>query len=75
MTYSTPFTARFGGKCSACGEAIHPGDVIRYPDAHDGTGFEHVDCAAIISPEPMTGDVCPECWLTRSLSGECGCDQ
>lgn len=70
---SIPFTARYHGKCVTCGDPIRPGDRVHFPE--DGTSLEHVECDAATAPETLTGDVCPKCWLTRSLSGECGCDQ
>lgn len=59
--------ARWPGTCAACDYRWAEGDPIRHTD----DGYIHDDCR---EPEPVA-DVCPRCWLARSVSGTCGCDE
>lgn len=62
---SRTFEAKYRGKCVACGETIHEGDVIRYNDA----GSTHADCDEI-EPQERPAVICHQCWLTKP----CGCE-
>ena len=57
------------GLCNLCDGDIEPGDPITVTLA----GWAHAVCPD--DAEPLTGDVCPKCFLARSLAGECGCDE
>ena len=66
------FAAMFPGKCSACGEWFPEGAQIRRVD---GKSYAHNDCEADETVTPTVArEVCPRCWLERSVTGECGCD-
>jgi len=64
------FTARFTSKCVACGEWIHPGDLLVWDDEKV---FVHADCPEPPDDAPTT-EVCPRCFLTVAVNGACGCE-
>lgn len=68
--------ARYPGLCPECGERWQPGDLIRGETSRDlrdkTVTWRHAVCPEAV--EKMEGDVCPVCFLRRSLSGECGCE-
>jgi hypothetical protein len=69
---SVPFSARYQGRCDACGEDIYPGQSIRYErDALDSeSGYPvHVDCEEP-SPDERPVTICPACHLTMP----CDCE-
>lgn len=68
------FPARYRGKCSDCGEWWREGDPIRFA-MHAAGNFVHDDCDASAPAEKPEGETCPRCFLRKSLSGECGCDE
>ena len=70
MSAATWWEARHYGRCKLCDGPINPGDPITSTLA----GWVHAE-ACPDDAEPLTGAVCPKCFLTRSLSGECGCDE
>ena len=65
------FEARFHSECPSCGWRIKPGDMARY-NAHDDV--VHVAC-----PEDeglrAVGEICGRCFIEKSASGVCGCDE
>ena len=62
------FTARYAGKCADCGELFPAGTPLQ---RHHVTGeYSHEVCEP---PEQPKREVCPGCWLDRSITGECGC--
>ena len=68
--------ARYSGTCPECGERWHPGDLIRagdYTEEGVPTMWGHAVCPE--SVERLEGAVCDRCFLRRSLTGECGCDE
>jgi hypothetical protein len=65
---SASFEARYGGRCAECDEAIKPGQICNYVD----DDMVHVDCESAITPE-KPAEVCSECWMAKSVTGECGC--
>jgi len=68
------FAARHPGKCSACGDLFPEGTAIR----RDQSGrCRHANCDDPDAPaEPIVArDVCPNCWLERSVTGACGCEE
>lgn len=66
--------ARYSGTCPECGDRWQPGDLIRAEAAQPGESptWQHAVCPE--SVESLEGDVCPRCFLRRSLTGECGCE-
>jgi len=64
------FTARFTSKCVACGEWIHPGDLLVWDDEKV---FVHGSCPEP-PPDAPTTEVCGRCFLTVAVSGACGCE-
>lgn len=65
------FPAYWPGVCQDCGQRYPEGTPIAMLP---GVGWGHAE-ACPEDAEPPTGAVCPKCFLTRSLSGECGCDE
>lgn len=65
------FPASRPGVCQDCGQRYPAGTHIVLLS---GVGWGHAE-ACPEDAEPTTGAVCPKCFLTRSLSGECGCDE
>ena len=67
---SEPFSARYPGKCAACGERYPSATSIRRSD--DGS-YIHADCTEH-EPKPLIeGEACPVCWL-RHPEGACDRD-
>lgn len=68
-------SARYSGTCPECGERWQPGDLIRGETAPMTRGiiYRHAVCPE--SVEKAEGMVCDRCFLRRSLTGECGCDE
>lgn len=67
--------AKFPGLCPGCGHGIELGQWI---DRANGVGVEvyvHEGCSVPLRPEPKVGEVCGRCFMERSLTGECGCDE
>lgn len=66
--------ARYSGTCSECGERWQPGDLIRADEHPLGKlpVWQHAVCPE--SVEKPEGAVCDRCFLRRSLTGACGCD-
>lgn len=66
---SRVFTAKFGGRCGACDEAIRAGDQIRYDG--DSDELVHDDCENTVpAPRPHLAVVCDQCHLTKPC--DCG---
>lgn len=67
--------ARYSGTCHECGERWQPGDLIRSDFKVPGRYpiWTHAVCPE--SVEKPEGAVCARCFLRRSLTGECGCDE
>ncbi|GLU91319.1 hypothetical protein [Agromyces sp. NBRC 114283] len=69
------FPANFPGRCTACGESIEPGDLIR----SEGGRYVHEDCeraalpgAALDPTELRPGEVvCDVCFLVKP----CECEE
>lgn len=64
------FPARFPGRCGACCERIHEGDLIRF--SAESSNFIHDDCSGHEQPPERTHPVCDVCWLTHP---EGACDR
>ena len=66
--------ARYSGTCPNCGERWQPGELIR----STVVGYEHHEVwQHTVCPESVEeaeGAACDRCFLRRSLTGECGCD-
>lgn len=69
---SRKFEARYPGRCPApaCGQAIEVGDDLIMDDEQ----AVHFDCAAAPPAAGKPREVCPRCFIERSVNGECGCD-
>ena len=67
--------ARYSGTCPECGVRWQPGDLIRADERPRGElpVWQHAVCPE--SVEKAEGTVCDRCFLRRSLTGECGCDE
>lgn len=65
------FLARFHSDCGECGWRIKPGDLAQY-DAHGDV--RHVVCPENTGLREV-GLVCPECFIEKSASGACGCEE
>lgn len=68
------FPARFPGRCGACDERIHEGDLIRF-SAESATNFIHDDCEDAAPVERPTAPPCGKCFMVPAANGECGCDR
>lgn len=68
MTYK--FAARYPGRCPSCRESIDIGDDL----AMDDEQAVHFDCAGSRPAAARPREVCPRCFIERSVSGACGCD-
>ena len=62
------FTARYNGRCPACGEVITAGENLTWRDDE----AVHHGCADREEPPPRP--TCPKCWQVVAVNGECGCD-
>lgn len=60
------FEAKYADECSTCWEPIEVGQVARY---EGGSRIVHDVCPTL----PAAREVCPRCFMERSLSGACGC--
>lgn len=62
------FTAQFPGRCGACEERIHEGDLLTYRDDVDGA--VHARCPDLVDPlaKPNT-PLCSRCFTFHP--GEC----
>ena len=70
----TYYAALFPGLCPECDERWKAGDLIQpIDDACGGLHWRHAVCPEGV--EKPEGTVCPTCFLRRSLTGECGCDE
>jgi hypothetical protein len=63
------FEAKYHGTCAGCHEHIEPGQMVRYVD----DVLEHDNCDAEPGDTKTRGDVCAQCFMEKSLSGECSC--
>lgn len=68
---SRHFKARYPGRCAACTESIDVGDALTY-DAEDNVAI-HAECTEGRVTAAKPRPICPRCFLTIALSGECGC--
>lgn len=66
------FPARYPGRCAACQERIIEGDQIGYTEDDE---IVHADCEASAPRETPPRETCPRCFMERSVSGACGCDE
>lgn len=67
--------ARYGGECPECGERWQPGDLIRSERTAPGNRniWQHAACPAD-AIDAVVRSACGTCWLERSVTGACGCD-
>jgi len=56
------FVAKYGGKCSGCGEQIEAGDTLCWNADDEAV---HDECEARGRREPWPHEVCDRCHLTR----------
>lgn len=68
---SSPFTANYPGTCAACFEDFPAGTLVHYTEA--GGYLAHVECPVVVETAPR--EVCSSCFMERSVSGACGCEQ
>lgn len=61
------FTARYPGRCPACDERIHEGDLLRFTE---GGYTVHDDCDALDVKDRPEPEPCKVCWLTHP-AGAC----
>jgi hypothetical protein len=64
------FEAQYRGVCSGCGEPFAPGELIE----RAGMTYEHAGVCPEQRPVKV-GAVCPKCFIEKSLTGACGCDE
>lgn len=62
------FNARWAGTCQSCGGQFDQGDEV----ARTKDGTVHEGCRDDPA-EPKRGEVCPECFTEKALSGVCAC--
>jgi hypothetical protein len=65
------FGARYHGSCAACGDDIHPGDMVRYVD----DGLIHAGCADAslrVRPRAKKAEVCGTCFMEKPCPCEDG---
>ena len=65
------FEAKYTSTCTACGELIHPGDLLVWDPKNV---FAHADCPEP-PPDAPTTEVCGRCFLAVAVSGACGCEE
>lgn len=66
---SSPFAARYGGRCPACGHGIIPDDLVRYTEDDE---LVHDECAHIVRKVPVVRPMCPDCFTELPVTGPCG---
>lgn len=66
---SRPFEAQYPGTCEECGERFDKGTTIRVV----ATGAAVHDVCPDDVPLP-TSEICPRCFIEKSVTGACGCD-
>lgn len=74
-----PFTAKYDGRCSECGEEIEAGEQLEWVDTSSGRRAVHADeCAERVEDKQdqrvKARPTCPDCWQTIAVNGSCGCD-
>lgn len=67
---STPFPARYRGRCVACDEWFAEGATVRFTEE----GIVHDDCAAVRDPLQGERSPCDQCFTVPAVNGACGCD-
>ena len=65
------FKACYPGRCAACTEPIVVDDLLTY-DREDDVAI-HTECTEERAAKAKPRPICPRCFLTIALSGECGC--
>jgi len=66
-----PFPAQFFGRCANCDEGIVPPEMIRAT----GDGYVHDICNDPLGDDEPCREICRTCWLEKSVSGACGCEE
>lgn len=64
------FEAQWAGVCGECEEWFQSGDYI---DRHDRGGYRHAGVCPE-SVEQKRGEICGSCFIEKSLTGACGCE-
>lgn len=59
------FEAKFPGRCAACDDEIHAGELVKYVDDE----LVHVGCEDSPVPAEEVGIACTRCWCVHA--GEC----
>ncbi|MGE5612658.1 MAG: hypothetical protein ACM3UO_00085 [Bacillota bacterium] len=65
---SRPFAAKYAGRCGACAEWFEEGTQIVITGE---VGVVHDNCPD--NDEFKIGEVCTDCWMEYSVTGQCGC--
>lgn len=63
------FGAKYKSLCSSCDSMIEPGELVEYRDDE----VVHVSCPDVV--QLVAGEVCGKCFMEKSVTGECGCDE
>jgi hypothetical protein len=67
--WAAPFEAQYPGDCSECEQPIKPGQAIARTRFPTGPGYHHVMC-----PVSNPREICDRCFMEKSITGACGCD-
>lgn len=66
--------AKYPGVCACCGTAFTAGEKITQTTEFGGLGWalkSHVESPPV-EAEP---DICPKCFMAKSLNGTCMCEE
>ena len=63
------FTAKYRGTCTECDGSIYPGEEVEFTPSGK---LAHAECSD--DEKGWTSEVCPKCFLRKSLTGECWCE-
>lgn len=70
----TKFTARYPGRCPACGDPIDIGEDLTWDDDQ----AVHFTCAGRPRISVITErarEVCPRCFVEKAVNGACACEE
>lgn len=75
MSEGRKFPARYPGRCPACRERIEVDEDLIYNDDEVVVHYGCANRSTMLAQVGKPAEVCPRCFIEKSTTGVCGCDE